>query len=105
MGAAGLQVFDKTLQTTHLRLDELERAIGPDERAAWHVLGAVLYTLRDRLPLGLAVHLGAQLPLLVRGHYHDQGQPWQRPLKLRSKQFLSEVGKELAGTRPVDPEP
>jgi uncharacterized protein (DUF2267 family) len=48
MSSTGLDVFDKTLQTTHM-------------------LGAVLRAIRDRVPLGLALHLGSQLPLLVRG--------------------------------------
>jgi len=67
MAATGLDVFDKTLQTTNIWLDEIMDVIGPDRQVAWHALGAVLRTLRDRLPLGLAAHLGSQLPLLVRG--------------------------------------
>lgn len=86
MTATGLDVFDKTLQTTHIWLEEINEALGPDRRVAWHVLGAVLRTLRDRLPLGLAAHLGAQLPLLVRGLYCDQWHPPAKPLKLRSAQ-------------------
>jgi uncharacterized protein (DUF2267 family) len=105
MSATGLDVFDRTLQTTHIWLDEIMEAIGPDRQVAWHVLGAVLRTLRDRLPLGLAAHLGAQLPLLVRGLYYDQWHPRPKPLKLRSaKQFLDEVSGALGGIRPVDPE-
>jgi uncharacterized protein (DUF2267 family) len=72
MSATGLDVFDKTLQTTHIWLDELMAEIGSDRQAAWHVLGAVLRAVRDRIPLELAVHLGSQLPLLVRGLDYDQ---------------------------------
>src|SRR5262245_36403346 len=72
MRASGLDVFDRTLQTTHVWLNELMDSLGSDRQAAWHVLGAVLHALRDRLPPGLAAHLGAQLPLLVRGLYYDQ---------------------------------
>lgn len=42
MSATGLEVFDKTLQTTNIWLDEIMGAIGPDRHLAWHVLGAVL---------------------------------------------------------------
>ena len=62
MSATGLDVFDKTLQTTNIWLDEIMATLGPDRQVAWHVLGAVLHALRDRLQIGLAVHLGAQLP-------------------------------------------
>ena len=52
MSASGLDVFDKTLQTTHIWLDALMRdeAIGPDRRVAWHALGAVLRAVRNRVP-------------------------------------------------------
>jgi uncharacterized protein (DUF2267 family) len=104
MSATGLPVFDKTLQTTNLWLDEICQTLGPDRQIAWHALGAVLRTLRDRLPIGLAAHLGAQLPLFVRGLYYDQWHPRMRPLKLRTaKQFLGEVEQGLQGIRPVDP--
>jgi uncharacterized protein (DUF2267 family) len=103
MSATGLDVFDKTLQTTNIWLEEINSKIGPDRQVAWHVLGAVLRTLRDRLPIGLAAHLGAQLPLLVRGLYYDQWHPRQKPLKLRSeKQFLDEVATGLHDIRPVN---
>jgi uncharacterized protein (DUF2267 family) len=103
MSATGLDVFDKTLQTTHIWLDELMEEIGPDRQVAWHVLGAVLRAVRDRVPLELAVHLGAQLPILVRGTYYDQ---WASPGTIdRSRsleEFLARIGQELANIRPVN---
>ena len=60
MSATGLDVFDKTLQTTNTWLNEIMSDLGPDRHIAWHVLGAVLRTTRDRLPIGLAAHLGAE---------------------------------------------
>ncbi len=102
MSATGLEVFDKTLQTTNTWLDEITETIGPDRRLAWHVLGAVLRTLRDRMTLGLAVHLGAQLPLLVRGLYYDQWRPSEQ-LKWRSvDEFLEHVSQNLGDVRPVN---
>jgi uncharacterized protein (DUF2267 family) len=104
MSATGLDVFDKTLQTTNTWLNEIAEEIGPDRQAAWHALGAVLHALRDRLTLGLAIHLGAQLPLLVRGLYYDQwhnGDP--SLLKVRSAdEFLQHVSKGLSGIRPIN---
>jgi uncharacterized protein (DUF2267 family) len=71
MSATGLDVFDKTLQTTNSWLDEFSEALGPDRKLAWKVLSVVLHKLRDRMPVELAAHLGAELPLLVRGAYYD----------------------------------
>jgi len=103
MSATGLEVFDKTLQTTNIWLDEIMAKLGPDRRVAWHALGAVLHAVRDRLQVGLAVHFGAQLPLLVRGLYYDQWHPTEQVLKERSAQvFLDHVSEGLADTRPVN---
>lgn len=103
MSATGLDVFDKTLQTTNIWLDELMADIGPDRKVAWHVLGAALRALRDRLPRELAAHLGAQLPLLVRGAYYDGYTPAAEPLRLRDQDALLDfVRQDLGDIRPVN---
>ena len=55
-----------------LRLNRRDRrfggvAAGGDHRSAYRALRSVLHVLRNRLTPEQAVHLGAQLPLLVRG--------------------------------------
>jgi len=105
MSATGLEVFDKTLQTTNTWLNEMMEELGPDRHLAWHVLGAVLRALRDRLPMELSVHLGAQLPLLVRGLYYDQWRPREQPVKLRSREeFFARAEQDLKNIRPVNVE-
>jgi uncharacterized protein (DUF2267 family) len=103
MSTSGLDVFDKTLQITHVWLNELCEEIGPDRQLAWHVLGAVLRAIRDRLPADLAAHLGSQLPLLLRGAYYDRFRPSELPSGLRSlDEFLQGIGSELEMSRPVN---
>lgn len=103
MSTTGLDVFDKTVQTTHIWLDEIMETVGPDRNVAWHVLGAVLRSLRDRLPLELAAHLGAQLPLLVRGAYYDRYRPGHAPERANTEdEFLGYVASDLGGIRPVN---
>jgi uncharacterized protein (DUF2267 family) len=103
MAATGLDVFDKTLQTTNIWLDEIMEVVGPDRQVAWHTLGAVLRTLRDRIPVGLSAHLGSQLPLLVRGLYYDQWEPEKLIDKSRSlEEFLERVNEQLENIRPVN---
>lgn len=75
MSATGLEVFDKTLQTANIWLGEMMERLDCDRQSAWRALSVVLQRLRDRLPLDLAAHLGAQLPLIVRGVYYDQFSP------------------------------
>ena len=105
MSATGLDVFDRTLQITHTWLDEIMAELGPDRQVAWRCLGAVLHVLRDRLPVGLSAHLGAQLPLLVRGLYYDQFRPSEQPSKQRTlDEFLATISAGLTGIRPVNVE-
>jgi uncharacterized protein (DUF2267 family) len=105
MSANGLPVFDKTIQTTNIWLDQIMERIGPDRQVAWKVLSTVLHKLRDRLPVEAAAHLGAQLPLLVRGVFYDQYEPAKQPTRCRSREeFVEEVAEWLGDTRPVDPE-
>jgi uncharacterized protein (DUF2267 family) len=104
MSTSGLDVFDKTLQATHIWLDEISEEIGSDRQVAWKVLSAVLHVLRDRLSVELAAHLGAQLPLLVRGLYYDQFAPARQPSDLSSAEdFTAAIARSLAGVRPVNP--
>jgi uncharacterized protein (DUF2267 family) len=104
MSASGLDVFDKTLQTTNIWLDEIMMEVGPDRQVAWKVLSVVLHKIRDRIPVPLAAHLGAELPLLVRGVYYDQFKPEKQPTDWDREAFIAEVQRWLSDTRPIDPE-
>jgi uncharacterized protein (DUF2267 family) len=103
MSATGLDVFDKTIQTTNVWLNEIMDSIGPDRRLAWKVLSVVLHKIRDRVPVELAAHLGAELPLLVRGAYYDQFEPAKQPTECRTfEEFADEVREWLSDARPVN---
>jgi uncharacterized protein (DUF2267 family) len=104
VSATGLDVFDKSIQTTNIWLDEIMAEIGPDRQVAWHVLGVVLRTLRDRIPLGLGAHLGSQLPLVIRGAFYDQYSPFVGPLELgNQEEFCAYVQDRIRDIRPVNP--
>ena len=49
MSATGLDVFEQTLRTTNIWLDEIMAKLGPDRQVAWHALGGALHALHDRL--------------------------------------------------------
>ena len=103
MSATGLDVFDKTLQTANHWLNEIMETIGPDRKLAWKALSVVLHKIRDRVPVELAAHLGAELPLLVRGVYYDQFEPAKQPTAWRNLQeFSDEVAERLSDARPVN---
>jgi len=105
MSATGLEVFDTTLQKTNLWLEDVMEELGPDRKTAWRALGAVLRTVRDRIPLELAAHFGAQLPLLIRGSFYDQWRPSEQPEDWKSLDvFRSRILSELHDIGPVNPD-
>lgn len=65
-----LPTVDHTAQLTREWVRDLaERLDWPDEHRAWRLLRVTLQALRDWLDVNEAAHLGAQLPILVRGLY------------------------------------
>lgn len=69
---SGHHNFDHAVQEGNLWLRKIaERLHFDDERHAYSALRATLHGLRDRLTPENAVHLAAQLPMVVRGLYFE----------------------------------
>ncbi|MBW7851998.1 MAG: DUF2267 domain-containing protein [Rhodospirillales bacterium] len=95
MSATGLKVFDETLQLTNIWLKHVMESLETDDRhRAYLALRATLHALRDRLTPEEALHLGAQLPMLVRGMYYEGWKPSQTPTRERHKaDFLGHIAE------------
>ena len=106
MSASRLPIFDETVQLTNLWLNELMEAVDwDDKQRAYRLLRATLHALRDRLSAQAAVHLGAQLPMLVRGFYYDGWHMRDTILKERTKgEFLSHIEAAFEQDSNVDTE-
>ncbi len=103
--STGLDVFDTTLQQTNLWLKDLMEHLAIDRRHAYRVLSATLHTVRDRIGPENAVHLGAQLPILIRGFYYEGWHPAATPTKQRHKEdFLDYVSGDVFRGLGIDPE-
>jgi uncharacterized protein (DUF2267 family) len=109
MAETGFASFNATVDKTNRILRLIEEAYGwPKElrNMSYAALRAVLHQLRDRLTVEEIAHLGAQLPMLVRGIYYDGWDPSRVPVKMDRDEFLDRVRREFpytvdGGTEPL----
>ena len=107
MSNAVLEVFDASLQKTQVWLNDLMVELGWENRPqkACLALRTALHALRDRLTVEEAVHLGAQLPILIRGVYYEGWKLTGKPVKERHKsEFLDHIAAVFRDDDTVDPE-
>jgi len=106
MGTTHRELFSNTLQKTHLWLKDLmEELRWDDQHRAYLALRATLHALRDRLTVDEATHLGAQLPMLIRGFYYEGWSPAGKPVKERRKEeFCAHVKEYFKKEEDIDAE-
>jgi len=104
MSTTGLPVFDTTVQESNLWLKAVMDHMRTDDRhAAYLALRATLHALRDRIGPENAVHLAAQLPMLLRGLYYEGWRMAARPTKERSRaEFFGHLREELPPGSSID---
>lgn len=106
MHPTSAELFTETLEKTGEWLQELMQELGSAHpQQAYSVLRAVLHALRDRLTVGEAADLGAQLPMLIRGFYYEGWRPSGHAAKFRHKsEFLQHVHELYPGLPDIERE-
>jgi len=92
-------VIATSVQRTHEWLSDIDDELHlKNETAAYAALRATLHAVRDRLPVELVAHFGAELPLLIRGIYYDGWHPSAARLKAaHDEDFCDSIRRELQG--------
>jgi uncharacterized protein (DUF2267 family) len=92
-------VIASSVQKTHEWLRDIEDELHlKNEVSAYAALRATLHAVRDRLPVELVAHLGAELPILIRGIYYDGWHPSAARLKTaHAEDFCDSIRRELQG--------
>lgn len=79
--------FEDYQTEANVWLNKVAKYLGTQDRnRAGRIFRAVLHAIRDRLPVGEATHLGAQLPIIWKGIFYDGFRPNREPVKIRHQQ-------------------
>lgn len=95
--------LDASIQTTNEWLKELqEEGRFETRQQTYSVLRATLHALRDRLAADEAVHLAAELPLVLRGAYFEGWKVGKQEKYSDQEGFLQHL-RERFGRSPMQP--
>ncbi|MEY4615162.1 MAG: hypothetical protein RJB66_122 [Pseudomonadota bacterium] len=90
-------VFDQSVDKAREWISELHEElhwISAD--SVYHLLRAVLQTLRDQISIDEGAHLSAQLPLVLRGTFYECWDPkLLLPKGLGKEEFIAEVKHKM----------
>lgn len=102
--STGYTSFDHTVQEANHWLKAVAEELHfEDRRYAYPALRAVLHALRDRLTPESAVHLSAQLPMVVRGLFFEGWKMWGTPTNEHSVDaFCARIAGEFPPMFPID---
>ena len=85
MSINSVEAFDTTVQKTMVWLKEISEELHWEDRhRSYLAMRGCLHQVRDLLSIEEVAHLGAQLPMLVRGIYYEGWDPTQNPRRDRT---------------------
>jgi len=88
MRHSSLNPLGRSVPTAQRWISDIAAELGTDDLdLAYRICKAWLHTVRDRLPVVDAAHLGAQLPELLRGSYYDGWLPGHVPVRYDARSF------------------
>ncbi|MFA6235946.1 MAG: DUF2267 domain-containing protein [Bacteriovorax sp.] len=85
--------FERTLHKSHLWIKEIHQELDwMSADSVYHLLRAVLHTIRDQLNTDEVAHFASQLPLLLRGTFYECWDPQDvNPRGMSKYEFMDSV--------------
>ena len=98
-----IPVFLTTQTETYEFIDDVCDELKLKERHhGYSALRSVLHALRDRLPPPVAVHLSAQMPMLLRGLFFESWKFAEKPQRVRNADdFVGNIDDSLPPGYPL----
>ena len=95
MPPTGVDSLDRSIGKAITWLIDVDEQSGTkDRRLAYRVTRAWLHGLRDRLTVEVTAHFAAQLPELLRGVFHDGGNPSRVPLRYGRDEYVARFARD-----------
>lgn len=105
MPRINVSTFNESLEKSLSWIEEIMQESGMESpESAYSALRAVLHALRDRLPIGEATDLAAEMPMLIRGLYYEGWNPNQKPEKMSEEDFMFRVHQHYRFDPEIHPE-
>jgi len=102
---SGIEELSIAVKATEEWIDDLMRRLNWHDRGrVYRALLASLHALRDALPGDEAVHVGAQLPPLLRGLYYEGWHPGARGAGRSRSAFLERIHDGVSRDPGIDAE-
>ncbi|HSJ44186.1 MAG TPA: DUF2267 domain-containing protein [Euzebyales bacterium] len=93
------------MQTANSWIHDIAQRLDVDPDKATTVLGRCLGVIRDSLTVDEAADLAAQVPIVIRGLYHQEWKPSRTPVqRSRTDDALQELAQQRPFSAEVDPE-
>ncbi|MFP4403379.1 MAG: DUF2267 domain-containing protein [Candidatus Woesearchaeota archaeon] len=104
MTISHISSVEKGVHDFNIWIKEIKYELKCTYNQAYIALYGTMHTLRDRLTIENLTHLGAQLPLIIKGIYYNNWTPKDNPKKLDKMTFISRVHSYFNNDPKINPE-
>ncbi len=96
--------IEKSIHEFNVWIKDIKFELKCSDHDAYTALHSTLHSLRDRLPVESVAHLGAQLPIIIKGVFYDKWSPKSTPERVDKMTFTSRVHSHFNNDPSINPE-